>query len=60
MESQSLQESPEKSSAIIIPEDFESHKEMVRMGMNVLHRKLLVDFPDFLYFITHSESLNYV
>uniref|UniRef100_G3PWI7 Golgin A2 n=1 Tax=Gasterosteus aculeatus aculeatus TaxID=481459 RepID=G3PWI7_GASAC len=28
VESQSLQESPEKSSAIIIPEDFESHKEM--------------------------------
>lgn len=30
MESQSLQESPTKSSPIVIPEDFESQKEMVK------------------------------
>lgn len=30
IESQSLQESPEESPSIIIPEDFESRKEMVK------------------------------
>jgi len=34
-----MQESPEKSPSIVIPEDFESQKEMVRMVMNVLHKK---------------------
>jgi len=32
VESQSVQESPKKSSSIDIPEDFESQKEMVRRG----------------------------
>lgn len=35
VESQSLQESPNKSSSIVIPEDFESQKEMVRSTMNI-------------------------
>lgn len=35
VESQSLQESP-TSSSIVIPEDFESHKEMVRRMINVV------------------------
>lgn len=39
MESQSLQESPKKSSSIVIPEDFESQKEMVRR-MNVFLQKI--------------------
>lgn len=41
MESQSLQESPQKSASIVIPEDFESQKEMVSRVMNVLPLKLL-------------------
>lgn len=35
VESQSLQESPKKSSSIVIPEDFESQKEMVRRVISV-------------------------
>lgn len=45
MEDQSLQESPKLSSSIVIPEDFESQKEMVRRVMNVLQQIVLqIDF----------------
>lgn len=42
VESQSMQESPEQSTSIVIPEDFESKKDMVRRVMIVLHKKLLI------------------
>lgn len=41
VESQSLQESPKKSTSIVIPDDFESQKEMVSMVMIVCPHKLL-------------------
>lgn len=41
VESQSLQESPKKSTSIVIPDDFESQKEMVSTVMNVCPCKLL-------------------
>ena len=44
VESQSLQESPKKSTSIVIPNDFESQKEMVRTVMNVCPHKLLEAF----------------
>lgn len=42
VESQSLQESPKQSSSIVIPEDFESQKEMVRRVINVFLQKLIM------------------
>lgn len=63
VESQSLQESPKKSPSIVIPEDFESQKEMVRRVMNVHPQKLLMQicYKDLLVsfsltFITHLEG----
>lgn len=52
VESQSLQESPKKSSSIVIPEDFESQKEMVRRVINP--QKILV-FLCFV-FIKHIKA----
>lgn len=67
VESQSLQESPQKSASIVIPEDFESQKEMVRRVINVLPPKLLVkiylkalliSFAS--HFVIHHEGSNQV
>ena len=55
MESQSLQESPKKSPSIVIPEDFESQKEMVRRVMNVCPKKYL-QIPHTAYMLQGSGS----
>lgn len=55
VEGQSVQESPKKSSSIVIPEDFESQKEMVSRVTNIIVYKGFVELC-FLSVVLHFNS----